>query len=67
MPVLILHGAADATIPPTEATAMRAARPGAPLVLIPNAGHVPMLEASAVVTAALRAFLGACQKEEVRN
>jgi pimeloyl-ACP methyl ester carboxylesterase len=66
MPVLILHGAADATIPPTEATAMRAARPGAPLVLIPNAGHLPMLEAPAVVTAALRAFLDACRKEELR-
>jgi pimeloyl-ACP methyl ester carboxylesterase len=67
MPVLILHGAADATVPPVEADAMHAAISGSTLVLVPDAGHLPMLEAPAAVAAALREFLAACRKEEVRS
>jgi 3-oxoadipate enol-lactonase len=57
MPVLILHGAADATIPPSEATAMSEAIPGSTLAVIPDAGHLPMLEQPAAVNMALRDFL----------
>jgi pimeloyl-ACP methyl ester carboxylesterase len=66
MPVLIVHGAADATIPPSEAEAMHAALPLATLVLVPAAGHLPMLEAPDAVTAALRAFLAVCAARERR-
>jgi pimeloyl-ACP methyl ester carboxylesterase len=67
MPVLIVHGAADATIPPSEAEAMHAALPPATLVRIPDAGHLPMLEAPDAVTAALRAFLAVCAAQEIRK
>ena len=57
MPLLILHGAADATIPPSEADAMVEAAASALYVPIPAAGHLPMLEQPAAVNAALRDFL----------
>jgi len=61
LPVLILHGTDDQTIPMREADAMHAAIPGSTLELVPAAGHLPMLEAPDRVTIALRNFLGACQ------
>ena len=57
MPFLILHGAADATIPPSEAEAMNEAAASALFVPIPAAGHLPMLEQPAAVNTALRDFL----------
>ena len=57
MPVLIVHGAADAIIPPAAATAMSEAIPGSTLVLVPDAGHLPMLEQPAAMSTALRDFL----------
>jgi pimeloyl-ACP methyl ester carboxylesterase len=66
-PVLIVQGAADATSPPSEAEALHTALPQATLVLVPDAGHLPMLEAPDMVTAALRAFLAVCAGEEGRN
>jgi pimeloyl-ACP methyl ester carboxylesterase len=61
MPVLIVHGSDDQTIPVREADAMHAAIPGSMLALIPNAGHLPMLDAPDQVTIALRTFLGGCR------
>jgi pimeloyl-ACP methyl ester carboxylesterase len=57
MPFLILHGAADTTIPPSEAEAMVEAAANALYVSIPAAGHLPMLEQPTAVNAALRDFL----------
>ena len=57
MPLLILHGAADATIPPSEAEAMVEAAASALYTPIPAAGHLPMLEQPAAVNSALRDFL----------
>jgi pimeloyl-ACP methyl ester carboxylesterase len=57
LPLLILHGAADATIPPSEAEAMVEAAASAFYVPISAAGHLPMLEQPAAVNAALRDFL----------
>ena len=66
-PVLVLHGAGDATIPPSEATAMAAAIPHATLVLIPGVGHLPMLETPAAVNSALRALLGMSTHDATRG
>jgi pimeloyl-ACP methyl ester carboxylesterase len=57
MPLLILHGTADATIPPSEAEAMYEAAASALYTPIPAAGHLPMLEQPATFNSALRAFL----------
>lgn len=57
MPLLILHGEADATIPPSEADAMVEAAASALYAPIPAAGHLPMLEQPAAVNSALRDFL----------
>jgi 3-oxoadipate enol-lactonase len=55
--MLILHGEADATIPPGEADAMVEAAASALYTPIPAAGHLPMLEQPAAVNTALRDFL----------
>jgi len=44
VPTLIVHGADDRLIPPSEAEAMHQAIPGSRLELIHGAGHLPNLE-----------------------
>lgn len=44
-PVTIIHGADDQLIPVTEAEAMAAAIAGSRLTILPDAGHLPNLEA----------------------
>jgi pimeloyl-ACP methyl ester carboxylesterase len=39
IPVLLVQGEADTTVPPTEAAALKAANPQAELVLLPGEGH----------------------------
>lgn len=56
-PVLVLHGADDVLIPPSEAEASARALPNARLVLIPNAGHLLNLEQPAAFNAEVRTFL----------
>ena len=59
VPVLILVGEDDALTPPAEAERMAAAIPGARLVRISQAGHLPTLENARAVNRALRDFLAA--------
>ncbi len=56
-PTLILHGAEDALIPPSEAEAMQRVIPGSRLEIIPNAGHMLQLEQPERVNDVMREFL----------
>lgn len=56
-PVLVIHGADDALIPPSEAEAMHRALPRARLALVPNAGHLLNLEQPARFNAEVRIFI----------
>jgi 3-oxoadipate enol-lactonase len=57
LPTLVLVGEADGLTPPDQARAMAQAIPGAQLVLIPRAAHLPPMEQPAATTKALREFL----------
>jgi len=58
-PVLVIHGADDVLIPPSEAEAMHRALSHGRLVLMPNAGHLLNLEQPARFNAEARTFLTA--------
>lgn len=53
-PVVVIHGDADALIPIDRARDVKAALPGAHLVEIKGAGHIPMLEAAQETAEALK-------------
>ncbi|MDX9992585.1 MAG: alpha/beta hydrolase [Anaerolineales bacterium] len=55
-PVSILHGLADALIPPERAREMKAALPSATLTELSGVGHMPMLEAPAETAEALKSL-----------
>ena len=57
LPLILVHGLADALIPIERARAVKAAVPGAHLTEIPDAGHMPMMEAPRKTAEALKAFL----------
>jgi pimeloyl-ACP methyl ester carboxylesterase len=57
VPALVVSGAEDALVPPSEAEAMAKAIPGARLALFPGAGHLPNFEAPAAFNDAVAAFL----------
>jgi pimeloyl-ACP methyl ester carboxylesterase len=57
VPTLILHGQQDALIPLQEAQAMQAGIPGARLIAIPGAGHLPNLEQPELFNRAVIEFL----------
>jgi pimeloyl-ACP methyl ester carboxylesterase len=57
VPSLILWGDSDRIIPPAYAQAFGAAIPAAQVTLVPNAGHLPHVEARAAVLDLLRPFL----------
>ena len=57
VPTLILAGAEDTLIPPSEAEAMDRAIPGSKYELMPFAGHLPNLEQSAAFNGLLSQFL----------
>lgn len=61
LPALVLAGEQDAVISVESAKAMAEAIPGAQLVVVPGAGHVPSLEAPEATAAALRRFLESLQ------
>lgn len=63
-PVLIIHGEADQIIPVSEAEAMRDAIPGAELVVLPGAGHLPNLEQADAFNEAVWDFLQRLQNED---
>jgi 3-oxoadipate enol-lactonase len=57
VPALVVHGADDQIIPPTEAEAMQAAIPDAQLHILPDAGHLLNLEQPERFNQALSIFL----------
>jgi 3-oxoadipate enol-lactonase len=57
LPTLVIVGAEDQLTPPAAAERMVAAIPGAQLVVVEGAGHVPPVERPATVNEALQAFL----------
>ncbi len=56
LPTLILHGAEDQLIPVSEAEVMRDGIPGAELVVLEGAGHLPNMEKPEEFNAAVRGF-----------
>jgi pimeloyl-ACP methyl ester carboxylesterase len=58
VPTLIVTGAEDILIPPDESAAMCASVPGATLVTLPRAGHLPSLEDPPGFDRVLAQFLG---------
>jgi 3-oxoadipate enol-lactonase len=57
LPTLVVAGEADDLTPPDQAAIMAQAIPGARLVIIPGAGHLPPMEQPAATTECLREFL----------
>jgi pimeloyl-ACP methyl ester carboxylesterase len=60
VPTLIVTGAADPLFPPDAAAALAAAIPGAACAILPDAGHLPPIEAPAALADALRPWLARC-------
>ncbi len=58
VPVLVVWGEADRMIPAEQGRAYAAAIPGARFLLLPQAGHLPQLEAPDRLLAAVRDFTG---------
>ncbi|MGF6999648.1 alpha/beta fold hydrolase [Paraburkholderia sp. GAS32] len=58
VPTLVVCGEEDVITPPSESRALAKGIPDASLLLMPGAGHFPMLEKPAEFNAALRTFLG---------
>lgn len=63
VPVLILHGADDQIIPPSEAESMHARISDSQLKIISNAGHLPNLEQPKVFNQAVTSFLSSIDKQ----
>ena len=57
LPFILVHGSADALIPIERARTVKAAAPGAHLTEIPDAGHMPMMEAPQKTAEAFKALL----------
>ena len=57
LPTLVIVGEEDTVAPPDGARRMAAAIPGARLVVIPAAAHIPPVEQAAETTTAIREFL----------
>jgi pimeloyl-ACP methyl ester carboxylesterase len=57
-PTLVLCGEDDGMVPPENSRQLAASIEGARLVLIPNCGHLPMLEQPEAVASAVFGFLG---------
>lgn len=55
-PVVIVHGDADLLIPVDRAREMKDLKPNSVLVVIPKAGHMPMMEYPAETAAAFQRF-----------
>jgi 3-oxoadipate enol-lactonase len=57
LPLVLVHGLDDAMIPIERARSVKAVVPGARLTEIPDAGHMPMMEAPQKTAEALKALL----------
>ena len=55
-PTLVLVGDQDAATPPSAAEALKQAIPGAKLIVIENAAHIPTVERPEAVTSAMASF-----------
>jgi len=55
-PVVIVHGDADLLIPVDRAMEMKALKSDSVLVVIPKAGHMPMMENPVETAVALQGF-----------
>jgi pimeloyl-ACP methyl ester carboxylesterase len=64
VPVLIIHGAEDQLIPPSEAQIMHQGIPDSQLIIIPEAGHLPNLEQPDIFNDAVIDFLEELFDEE---
>jgi len=53
VPTLVIHGERDAIVPVSSGIGLAEAIPGATLVVVPGAGHVPTVTAPAAVVAAI--------------
>ena len=60
VPVLLLSGERDPNMPPEIQRAMAARLPNAELILLPDCGHLNLLECHTEVSAHLRAFARRC-------
>ena len=58
IPTLIVVGESDAITVPDASREMAAAIPGSRLVIVPQAGHMALVEQPEIVTAALVAWIG---------
>lgn len=58
VPTLVIHGTRDPIVLPRDGRALAAAVPGAQLVMLPGAGHIPTMTRPAEVTAAIRRQFG---------
>ena len=57
-PTLVIHGAEDRYVPPSNARALAAAIPGARLRILEGAGHLVFMERAEEVNREVLAFLG---------
>jgi pimeloyl-ACP methyl ester carboxylesterase len=57
LPTLVIVGDEDEVVPPSAARGMADAIPGASLVVIRSAGHLPPVERPVETTDAIQAFL----------
>ncbi len=57
MPALVIAGAADRIVPPRRAEFMASLMPRASAVILPDAGHLPTIEAPDALNAVLAPFL----------
>lgn len=57
VPTLVIHGEEDQLIPSSEAQITESGIPGATLILIPGAGHLPNLEQPDLFNEAVRKYL----------
>lgn len=67
IPVLIVWGEADAIYPVAAAPRLRQRLPGSRLVVLPETGHLPMLERTAETQRHLVEFFGADEADAFRN
>lgn len=56
-PTLVIHGGMDVVVPPEHAEMLVAGIPGARLLMLPRAGHLPLTEEPDEVTRAILGFL----------
>jgi pimeloyl-ACP methyl ester carboxylesterase len=67
VPLGVIWGVGDRTVPARNVARVRAARPDARVVMIERAGHVPMVERPEAFAAALESLLAALDKQSTTS